>query len=314
VSRRKPGYFTWKESRLSSKNWLKFILLGLIWGSSFLWIKIAGQELDPFLLVNFRIGFAVLGLTVAIVVAHTQIKHTPNSLLVFALLGLFNVALPFVLISWAEKYISSGVASILNSSSPLFTIIIAPLFLKEEHLSLPKIAGLLVGFGGVVLLMSNQINGGLNDQLLGIIAMLLASLSYAISAIFARRFTIGMDASAQAFSQMVFALFWITPISFAVVHPYHLPELPITWIAVAWLGLLGSCVATMMYYSLLHSVGPTRTMLTNYIFPLVGVILGVAFLGETPDWRHLAGGVLIISGIVIVNSKFKRLPHVSRSS
>jgi drug/metabolite transporter (DMT)-like permease len=298
---------------LSTKNWLKFVFLGLIWGSSFLWIKIAAQELNPFVLVNLRVGFAVLGLVFVIVFSRTRIQLDLRTCLIFGLLGLFNVALPFVLISWAEGHISSGLASILNSTTPLFTMLIAPLAIKDDRFSLQKLGGVLVGFCGVIILMSNQLGGGMSLHLLGIFAMLLAALCYAISTVFARRMTTGMGAYAQAFAQMMFALIWITPTALTVVQPYHLPALPISWVAVAWLGLLGSCVATILYYSLLHSVGPTRTMMTNYIFPLIGVLLGVAFLGEHLDWNQLAGGILIIGGIILVNTRIGRLQNVTET-
>ncbi len=285
---------------MSGKDWLKFTALGLIWGSSFLWIKIAVQEIGPFTLVSFRVLFALLGILA--VVAYRRTGLPPRQRWwVFLLLGLFNVAAPFVLISWAETRIPSGVASILNSTVPLFTILIAPIFLSDERITSTRIMGLVVGFLGVVVLMSNQMAGGISGYQLGLGAMLLAAVFYAGSAVFARTHTKGLTAEVQSLGQMMAAWLFITPTTAMIETPFTPPVQPITWMAVAWLGLLGSCVATLLWYSLLNSVGPTRTVLVSYVFPLVGVLLGILILHEQPDWRLLVGGGAIIGGIVLTN-------------
>jgi drug/metabolite transporter (DMT)-like permease len=285
---------------LSGKEWIKFIALGLIWGSSFLWIKVAVAEIGPFTLVSFRVLFALLGI-LAVVAYRRTVLPGRNWWLAFVILGLFNIAVPFVLISWAEQRIPSGVASIVNSTIPLFTILIAPLFLKDEVVTPARLVGLAAGFLGVIVLMSNQMESGLGSYQFGLLAMLLAAILYAGSAVFARRKLKGLTTEAQSLGQMMAAWLFITPITAVVEAPFSPPEQTLTWMAVAWLGILGSCVGTLLYYSLINSVGPTRTTLVSYVFPLVGVVLGVLFLHEQPDWRLLVGGGLIISGIVMVN-------------
>lgn len=287
---------------MSTKNWIKFVALGLIWGSSFMWIKIAVQEIGPLTLVTFRVLFAVLSL--AAVVVYNRVKWPGwKTVSVFAFLGFFNTVLPFSLISWSEQYISSGLASILNSTAPLFTIIIASIFLTDDRITLPKVGGLLLGFGGVVVLMSGSMDDTPYRHQLGVIAMLLAACSYAIATVYARRNTQQMKADVQAFGQNLAAALLIWPLAVTIESPFTFPHTWLTWTALAWLGIAGTCVAYLIYFSLLHSVGPTRTLLVTYIFPLVGVILGVLFLNETPGWRLVVGGLLILSGIVIVNSR-----------
>lgn len=288
---------------MSAKNWSKFILLGLIWGSSFLWIKLALQEVGPFLLVLCRTGSALLGLLVVALISHAKIKK--QDIWKFLVLGLFNVAVPFVMISWAEEHISSGMAAILNSTVPLFTILIAPFFLSDEKFSLRNTLGLVIGFGGVIVLASNQLGEGDASSGLGILAMLGAACFYAGSGIFARIMTKGMRIEAQSVGQMGAAVFFVLPATFIAEAPLHFPVLPLTYISLLWLGLIGSCLSTLIWFSLLHSVGPTRTSMTTYMFPLVGVLLGMIFLRETPDWRLLVGGVLVILAVVIVNSRAK---------
>jgi drug/metabolite transporter (DMT)-like permease len=287
---------------LSGKEWIKFTALGLIWGSSFLWIKIAVQEIGPFTLVTFRVLFALLGILAVVAYRRTGLPGR-NWWMVFLILGLFNTAVPFVLISWAEQRIPSGVASIVNSTIPLFTILIAPLFLKDEAITPDRLFGLAGGFLGVIVLMSNQIEGGIGSYQFGLLAMLLAAILYAGSAVFARRKLKGLPIETQSLGQMIAAWLFITPLTAVVEAPLSPPEQSLTWMAIAWLGILGSCVGTLLYYSLINTVGPTRTTLVSYVFPLVGVLLGVLFLNEQPDWRLLVGGGLIIGGIVMVNRR-----------
>jgi drug/metabolite transporter (DMT)-like permease len=166
---------------LTGKEWIKFIALGLIWGSSFLWIKIAVEEIGPFTLVSFRVLFALLGILAVVAYRRTTLPGK-NWWPAFIILGLFNIAVPFVLISWAEQRIPSGIASIVNSTIPLFTILIAPLFLKDERITADRLVGLAAGFLGVIVLMSNQIESGIGSYQFGLLAMLLAAILYAGSA------------------------------------------------------------------------------------------------------------------------------------
>ncbi len=287
---------------MSGKDWVKFIALGLIWGSSFLWIKIAVQEIGPFTLVAFRVLFALLGILLVVAYRRSGLPERKRWW-IFLTLGLFNVVAPFVLISWAETRIPSAVAAILNSTTPLFSILIAPLFIKDEKITAYRLIGLGAGFLGVIVLMSNQLEGGIGGYQLGLTAMLVATFFYAMSAVLARIYTAGMAPEMQSLGQMMAAWFFITPIAAAVEAPLSPPAQTQTWIAVVWLGILGSCVATLLYYSLLNSVGPTRTLLVSYVFPLVGVALGILFLREQPDWRLFVGGGFIIGGIVVVNRR-----------
>ena len=286
---------------MSLKNWIKFIILALAWGSSFLWIKIAGQEIGPFTLVFLRASFALLGLTAILLFMRPELPRG-RRWWVFAYLGFFNVAVPFVLISWAERTISSGMASILNATVPLFTILVAAVFLPEDGMTAPKVLGLLVGFAGVFVLVSDQLQLGTNN-LLAIGAMLLAAAAYGSSNVFARRNLRGMRPAAQAFGQTLLAWSIMLPASTVAEQSiFHLPHLPLTWLAVGWLGLIGTAMATMLHYSLMNSVGPTRTSLVTYCFPLVGMILGLIFLSEPLKWQLFLGAALIISGVWMVNN------------
>jgi len=284
------------------RDWTLFWALGLIWGSSFLWIKIAVQEVDPFTLVGWRLLFGTLGMVVVILLRRPAFPEAGKTWLFLAALGVLNTALPFVLISWGEKSIDSAVASVLNSTVPLFTLVIAHLFLHDEPITARKAVGLLIGFGGVLALMARDLEpGSLRVGILGQAAVLVAAVSYASASVFARRTMREISPLVQAFVPMAFADAIVWTAATQVGNPGRLPAIPITWVALLWLGLLGSCVAYLLFYNLLHAVGATRAVMVTYVFPVVGVALGVVFLGELADWHLLAGTALVVASIVVVN-------------
>lgn len=294
---------------MSSKDWLRFWALGLIWGTSFLWIKIAVADVTPVVLVGWRTLSATLGLAAVLAfnpAARLSRAELRRSLWIFAILGFSNVALPFVLISWAEQYLGSGLAAILNSTVPLFTIVLAPLFLADDPFTLPRLGGLLVGFAGVVVLLSPDLQSG-GQSLAAPGAMLLAAAAYAASGVFARRKARHLPPQSQAFLQTAMAALYVWLLILFTQPATIWPAKPITWLALLWLGLLGSCLAYLLQFVLLHSVGPTRTSLVTYVLPMVAVVLGVVFLNERLYWQALVGGALILSGIAVVNLNWKRL-------
>jgi len=287
---------------MKSKEWVWFVALGMIWGSSFLWIKVAVQEVDPFTLVGWRLLFGVLGMLVVLVVRRPAFPRQRSTWLAMAVMGMINTALPFVLISWGEKSIDSAVASILNSTVPLFTLVIAHFFLHDDRISVPKVLGLAVGFLGVLTLLARDLEpGGFRTGALGQAAVLLAAISYASASVFGRRTMREVSPLVQAFVPMVAADAVVWSAATQVGSPGVLPGLPITWVALLWLGLLGSCVAYLLYFHLLHAVGATRATMVTYLFPVVGVALGVLFLGEHADWHLVAGALLVVGSIAIVN-------------
>jgi drug/metabolite transporter (DMT)-like permease len=294
------------------KEWSAFVLLGLIWGSSFLWIKIAVQETGPFTLVAFRLLFGLLGLLMVMGLQKKPFPRDRRTLLAFFFMGVFNTAVPFTLISWGETRIDSGLASILNGAVPLFTIIIAHFWLHDEKITLPRILGLLVGFVGVVILVSRDIGSpaspGSQGNLWGQLAVLAAAVSYAVAITFSRRYLRGQSPVVQSTMVLLIAdvLMWLAlPAVWQAAPdldlPNRFPVLPLTWFAIAWLGLLGSCLAYLLFFYLINAWGPTRASLVTYVFPVIGLVLGILFLNETADWRLIAGSALVLGGIVVVN-------------
>lgn len=283
------------------KHWIIFILLGAIWSSSFMWIKIAVQEVGPMMLVAFRALFGLLFGILVISIQRVQWPRSFRSWFPLLILGLTNVAIPFFLISWGEKSIDSAVASILDATVPLFTILIAHYLLRDDKITLPKVLGLLTGFAGVVVLMSKDLANASTSSLLGQAAVILASVFYAVSSVLARKTTEDTPGVVRSAGPLVSAsaLMWLA--TFLFESPVKMPQLGITWIALLWLGVFGSGLAFVMAYYLIHEIGPTRTTMVTYLFPLGGVLLGVTFLHEQLTWQLMAGAMLIIASLGIAN-------------
>ena len=289
---------------MKPREWGLFITLGLIWGSSFLWIKIAVAEIGPFALVSWRLLFGLAGLALVVLVRRPEFPRDRRLLGALALLGITNTALPFALISWGEVTIDSAVASILNGTVPLFAMIIAHFSLHDDRMTVPRVVGLVIGFVGVVVLMARDIGPqGVQQGVVGQVAVLVAALLYAGSSVFARRTLRGVSPTVQAFLPLLSAEAFVWGGALLTESPRLVPQQGSTWLALAWLGILGSCVAYLLYFSLLQSVGPTRATVVTYVFPVVGVILGVLFLKETIDAHLVGGALLIVAGIAAVNWK-----------
>ena len=283
------------------KHWLIFILLGAIWSSSFMWIKIAVQEIGPITLVAFRAFFGLLFGVVVILIGRVSLPRPFKSWGPLLLLGVTNIAIPFFLISWGEQSIDSAVASVLDATVPLFTILIAHYLLDDDKITLPKTLGLLIGFAGVVVLMSKDIFNASTSSLLGQAAVILASIFYAVNSVYIRKTTEDIPGIVRSTGPLLSAsvVMWFS--TFLFESPLRLPQLGITWVALLWLGILGSGLAFLMAYYLIHEIGPTRATMVTYLFPLGGVLLGVAFLKEQLTWQLITGAILIVLSLIVAN-------------
>jgi len=290
---------------LKPKHWFVFIILGLIWSSSFLWIKIGVQEIGPMALVAFRMLF---GAVTAVAIGMVQRVAWPRDWKtwgIFAILGPTSLAIPIFFISWGEQTIDSAVASILNATTPLFTIVIAHFLLQDDKMTVQKVLGLLIGFAGVIILLSKDLVAGAQNSVIGQAAVILASLFYAGSAVFARKLTQHVDGIVRGAMPLITSTIFMWIVGPLAEKPFDFPSLPLTWIAILWLGILGSGLAVIMLYYLIHEIGPTRASMVTYLFPVGGVILGVIFLNEHLSWQLVAGTLLIIASLAVVNWKTK---------
>jgi drug/metabolite transporter (DMT)-like permease len=300
------------ELHLKIKHWIIFILLGAIWSSSFMWIKIALQEIGPMMLVAFRALFGLLFGLAVIFIQRVQWPRTLGAWGPLLLLGITNIALPFFLISWGEQSIDSGVASVLDATVPLFTILIAHYVLDDDKITVPKMFGLLIGFAGVIVLMSRDLLNASTNSLLGQAAVILASVFYAVNSVYIRKTTEDIPGIVRSTGPLLSAsaVMWLA--TFLFERPVEIPQLGITWVGLLWLGILGSGLAFTMAFYLIHEIGPTRMTMVTYLFPLGGVTLGVLFLNEQLTWQLITGAILIVLSLVVANWEPKRLPAFER--
>lgn len=270
-----------------------------------MWIKIALQEIGPITLVAFRVLFGLLFGIAVIFIQQVPWPRTFKAWFPLLLLGLTNVAIPFFLISWGELSIDSAVASILDATVPLFTILIAHYLLLDDTMTPSKVLGLLIGFAGIVVLMSKDM-GASPNSLLGQAAVIVASMFYAVSAVYVRKVTVDTPGILRSAGPLVSATAAMWLATFLFESPVRFPQLATTWVALLFLGVIGSGFAFVLAYYLIHEIGPTRTTMVTYLFPLGGVTLGVVFLREQLTWQVVTGAILIIASLIIANREPKR--------
>jgi drug/metabolite transporter (DMT)-like permease len=268
-----------------------------------MWIKLAVREVSPAMLVSIRVSLGFLFGVVVIVFQRVKLPRKKEEWLPLLLLGITNFSAPFFLISWGEKSIDSSVASILDATVPLFTIFLAHYLLKDDKMTLAKILGLLTGFAGVIVLLSKNL-GANSSAVPGQAAVVLASIFYAGSAVFIRKTTQNTPGVLRSTIPMFTAslIMWI--VVFSTESSVTLPKLELTWISLLVLGIVGSGVAFLLAFYLIHEIGPTRSTMVTYIFPLGGVLFGVVVLKEQITWQLITGGLLIVASLLIVNLKF----------
>jgi drug/metabolite transporter (DMT)-like permease len=282
-----------------------FILLGLIWGSSFLWIKIAVAEIPPATLVAYRMSLGAIGLLAFLAAGRQLTVPRGRQLVPLAILGAINTALPIFLISWAEQFVDSGTAAVLNSLVPIFSLIIAGIVLRTEPVTWLRTLGLLIGFGGAALLASREFAlRGDPAGLIGSAAVVVASICYAAGASFAKYRIRDTPRYAVAAWSLVFAALYTWALALVADGGLIVPAQADTIVAVVWLGVLGSFIAYLCYFFLLEQLGATLTTMVTFVFPVVGVTLGVVALGELLDWRLVLGTILVTLGIAVVSLRY----------
>ncbi|HSK93391.1 MAG TPA: EamA family transporter [Candidatus Angelobacter sp.] len=293
------------SNRGTLADWLIFVALGVMWGSSYLFIMIGLDTLTPFTLVALRLAVGAALLVAVIAVARERLPRDLGTYGHLVVLSVLSIVLPFSLITWAELAVASSVASILVATVPLFVIVIAAGFLRDEPMTLNGVAGLAIGFAGVVLLTGRgpmSSDGGL----LPVLALLGAAASYGAGGVYARRTVHHLRPMVPSVIQVVFGFAISTALAFAFERPLDLRPDGAAWLSILWLGVFGSGLAYLAFFRLLGTFGATRTSMVAYLMPVVGIVLGVAVAAEPIDLRMVAGTVLIIGGVALVNTRYGR--------
>lgn len=297
----------WDRETMSPRNFVILLCLGLIWGASFLFIKVAVVTIPPFTVAFGRTAPAALVLYLVLRFRGLRMPGFGPLWGSFLLMGLFNGALPYTLITWAEIHLDSGLAAIINALMPLFTVLLAHFFTRDERLNLMKIGGIFLGFLGVVALFGPAVLKGFGTHVLSQLAVMTAALCYAISIIYGRRLR-QITPLVSATGQLICAAFLSLPMSLIMDAPWELSPTFLSLGALACLALLGTALAYIVYYYLLARIGSTNLSLVTYLLPITGVFWGALLLGERLPWSAFLALGLILAGIAGVNG---RLPSFS---
>lgn len=287
----------------SRLDWAVFVALGFMWGSSYLFIKLAVDDFGTFTLVALRLAVGAALLWTIFLFSRKRLPRSARIYGHLAVMGALNIAIPFALITWAERDTSSAMAAILTSLVPLFAAVLAPAFLPDEPLRINAIGGLGIGFAGVFVLTGG---GGDATQLLAAIALVLSALSYGAGAVYARRNVRGLDPMVPAVLQVTIAGIYTAALALAFESPWLARPDGEAVFSIMWLGILGSGFAYLAVFRLLQRWGATRTTAVAYLIPVFGVALGWLVLREPIGLSTLAGTVLILAGIGLVNSRYGR--------
>ena len=293
---------------MSARVWFWLLSLAVLWGGSFFFAKVALAELAPLTVVFCRVALAALALNLALIVSGRSLFRAGAPFGSYAAMGILNNLVPFGLIFWGQTQISSGLASILNATTPLFTLVVAHFITHDERIGGLKLGALVIGLGGVAVLMGPDAITNSHGTA-GQIACLGAALSYAFAGVYGRRFgKMGVAPLEAAAGQVTASTMLILPIMLLVDRPWMLTAPPgmTTWAALAGLALLSTALAYVLYFRILAAAGATNLLLVTFLIPVTAILLGALILGEQLAPRHLAGMVLIGFALAAIDGRIVR--------
>jgi drug/metabolite transporter (DMT)-like permease len=289
---------------MGGREWVMLLTLAGLWGGSFFFFKILVVELPPFTVVLGRVGLAAIILNVWLVLRGDFMPATPRLWASFIVMGLLNNVIPFSLIVFGEMRISSGLASILNATTPMFTVLVAHMATTNEKLTSGKLVGVMIGFTGVAVLVGPSGLSALgNEHVIGEAACLIAALTYAFAGVYGRRFR-GIPPIKVATGQITGATLVLIPVALIVDHPWLLPSpSAVVWGALVGIAVLCTVLAYVLYFRILAAAGATNLLLVTFLIPVSAIVLGSLLLGEVLQAREFLGMVLIGGGLAFVDGR-----------
>jgi drug/metabolite transporter (DMT)-like permease len=287
-----------QQRPMNRTEWALLLLLALLWGGSFFFGKVALAAVPPLTLVVLRTGIAALALLAFLAATGRRLPSALAAWRGFLVMGLLNNAIPFALINWGQTRIDSGLAAILNATTPLFTVILAHLVTSDEKLTRNRMAGVVLGFAGVVVMIGPAALGGAGLAKLAVVA---AALSYACAGLYGRRLG-GLAPATAACGMLVAATLIMLPLALVLDRP-ALPAGAVIWEAVGALALFSTALAYIVYFRILATAGATNLLLVTFLIPVSALLLGGIVLGERPDATAFAGMALIFLGLVAVDGR-----------
>lgn len=302
------------QKTMTASDWAILAILSLVWGGSFLFNGVAVRELPPLTIVALRVAIAALALQIVLRALSVRIPRERRIWTAFLGMGILNNVIPFSLIVWGQSHIASGLASILNATTPLFTVIVAHYFTTDERLTGQRLMGVVVGFAGVAVMIGSAALTAWNANVLAQLAVLGAALSYGFSGVYGRRFkAMGIPPLATAAGQVTASSAILLPVALIVERPWTL-SLPSTAaiLSVLGLALVSTAFAYLIFFRLLARAGATNVGLVTFLIPVSAILFGVTLLGETLELRHLAGMALIAAGLVLIDGRLMTMVSVKR--
>jgi drug/metabolite transporter (DMT)-like permease len=298
-----------QASSMSGRDWAILLSLSVLWGGSFLFIEIAIATVPPLTFVLIRVALAAAALWLFLLARRQKLAMPAGALLAFLVLALLNNVLPFILFAWAQQSITAGLGSILNAMTPIWGVIVAHLFTRDERMTPAKMAGVLLGFGGVAVLIGADLLGEIGDQLWAQLACLVATLCYALAGVWGRRFrAMGVAPTSVATGQLTAAALIMLPLVLLFEPPWQTAAPTAgAWAAMVALALVCTSLAYILYFQLLASAGATNSLLVTFLIPISAILLGALFLGEVLEPRHFAGMALIGAGLAAIDGRLLRL-------
>ena len=301
------------NSRMGLVEWTMLVLLSMLWGGSYYFVEIALLEWSPLLIVGVRVFVASIVIWGIVLAAGLPIPRSLSAWMAFFWMGLLNNVFPFLLIVWGQKEIESGLAGILTAAAPIFSVIVAGVWLKDEPVTRPKLLGAVLGLIGVAVLIGPNALAGLDVNLLAQVAVLGAALSYAFAGVYARRFTrMNIDPIVAASGQLLMSSFIMILLVFTFDSPAELIESSAkVWTVVIVMAIFSTALAYILYFRLLATAGATNAILVTLLIPVTAILLGAVFLDERLQWLHFLGMAVIALGLSVIDgrlwSRFIRL-------
>lgn len=292
--------------RMGPFEWLLLIVLSILWGGSFFFNKLTVAEWPPFAVVQVRVGLAALALLLVVRIAGQSMAVGRELWLAFFGMGILNNLIPFSLFLWGQQQIASGLASILNATTPIFAVLVMHCFGNEKATGL-KLGGVLAGLIGVAILMGPDALSGLGSNLAAQLACILAAVSYAFSGLLGRRFR-GVSPLVAATGQLSASTLMMIPIVFVMHPPWTLP-MPSqqALLALVGLALISTALAYLLFFRIMRTAGPSNVMLVTFLIPVSAILLGSGLLGEELLPRHFAGMAAIFVGLALIDGRIARI-------
>ncbi|MGM0600400.1 MAG: DMT family transporter [Candidatus Rifleibacteriota bacterium] len=293
------------------KDWFFLVLLSVIWGSAFMFTKVALRQLTPFMIVFGRLLLASIVLLVVCKIRKLKFPESRKTLFSMGFLGVINTVTPFLVIAWSQKFIDTATASILNATSPIFVMILAQFFTEDEKMTTNKAIGVLLGVAGIFVMVSPAINRSFDITNFGPFGMLCGTFFYAMAGIYAKRFKEYPSMVVAAISLLGGVIFMLP--AFIIVDLPVISQLGLkTILAVSFLGLVCTSIAYLLYFSLISSSGATNALLVTLLIPVSAFVFGVTIMDEVVKPENIKGMILIGSGLLVIDGRFIRLPGPQR--